>query len=399
MPTTLASRLGAVQPSITLAINAKAAAMRASGTDVVSFGVGEPDFEPPDFALEAAIDAIRKGASKYTAVTGTAELKRAIAADCERRRGFLPELGQICVSVGAKHALFNTALALYEPGDEVIVPAPYWVSYPEQVRMMGAAPIVVETKMNEHFKLQPAALEAAITPRTKALVLCSPSNPTGAAYTKADLRALADVIARHDLWVVVDEIYSQLVYDGFEQSSLAAIAPELRDRIVVIDGVSKSHAMTGWRIGWSIAPKRVAAAIDIVQGQSTTNATAAAQAAAAAALAGPTDAMRAMVDTFAARRAVMVHGLNALHGVSCIMPEGAFYAFADVSELIGNTLAGVRIDSDDTLAMLLLEQAHVACVPGSAFGAPGFVRFSYATSEARIREGLARIAKLLSSTQ
>lgn len=394
MAITLASRLGAVQPSITLAINAKAASMRASGTDVISFGVGEPDFEPPAFVLEAAINAIRVGASKYTAVTGTPALKEAIAADCERRRGYKPALSQICVSVGAKHALFNTALALYEPGDEVIVPAPYWVSYPEQVRMMGATPVVIPTEMHEHFKLHPEALESAITPRTKALVLCSPSNPTGAAYTHKELRAIADVVAKHELWVIVDEIYAQLVYDGFEQVSLATVAPELRDRIVVIDGVSKSHAMTGWRIGWSIAPAALAQAIDIVQGQSTTNATAAAQAAAQAALAGPADAMATMVDTFATRRRVMVEGLNQLPGVQCIMPEGAFYAFADVRALFGCTIEGTRVDNDDVLAMLLLERAHVACVPGSAFGAPGYVRFSYATSEERIREGLARIAKL-----
>lgn len=369
--------------------------MRASGMDVVSFGVGEPDFEPPSFVLDAAIDAIRAGASKYTAVSGTPALKEAIAADCERRRGYKPALSEICVSVGAKHALFNVALALFEPGDEVIVPAPYWVSYPEQVRMMGAAPIVIETRMQEHFKVRADALEAAITPRTKALVLCSPSNPTGAAYTQKELRALADVVARHDLWVVVDEIYAQLVYDGFDQVSLATVAPELRDRIVIVDGVSKSHAMTGWRIGWSIAPAALAQAIDTVQGQSTTNATAAAQAAAQAALRGPADAMSAMVTSFSARRRVMVDGLNTLPGVQCIMPEGAFYAFADVSELVGCTIAGTRVTGDDVLAMLLLEHAHVACVPGSAFGAPGYVRFSYATSEARIREGLARIAALL----
>ena len=394
MSTLLASRLAAVQPSITLAINAKAAAMRASGVDVISFGVGEPDFEPPSFVLEGAISAIRAGASKYTAVTGTAALKDAIAADCERRRGYRPAASDICVSVGAKHALFNAALALYEHGDEIIVPAPYWVSYPEQVRMMGATPVVIETRMQEHFKLRANTLENAITARTKAVVLCSPSNPTGVAYTHSELRALADVVAKHDLWVIVDEIYAQLVYDGFEQVSLATVAPELRDRIVVIDGVSKSHAMTGWRIGWSIAPAPLARAIDVVQGQSTTNAAAVSQAAACAALNGPGDDLLAMVSVFSSRRRVMVGGLNTLPGVQCIMPEGAFYAFADVTQLVGCTIAGIKIENDDVLAMVLLEQAHVACVPGSAFGAPGYIRFSYAVSEERIQEGIERMAAL-----
>jgi aspartate aminotransferase len=404
VPLSLAQRLNAVAPSVTLAMNARAQEMRARGVDVYAFGVGEPDFEPPKHVLEAAKSAIDAGCSKYTAVTGVPALKKAICAYTSRMRGYTPTPDQVCVTVGAKHALFNLALALFEPGDEVVIPAPYWVSYPEQVHIVGAKVVIVETREDEGWRMSPAQLDRAITPKTKAVILCSPSNPTGAAYDEAQMRALLDVLRKHDCWLIVDEIYAELVYDGFKFASTAALAPDLRDRMVIVDGVSKTYAMTGWRIGWSIAPAALTKALDTVQGQSTTNAAAVAQQAALAALEGPLDDLLAMRATFQKRRDVMVNGLNAIPGVSCRMPEGAFYAFADCRGLYGMPWEGAATDAshgshashasrvlrtDEDIAYWLLERAHVAAVPGGAFGAPGYVRFSYATSEERIRAGLA----------
>ena len=388
MPSGLAHRLSVVVPSVTLAVNAKANALRAKGVDVFGFGVGEPDFDPPPFVLEAAKKAIDSGAHKYTAVTGIAPLKKAICDDHARRRGQTIKPENVCVSVGAKHALFNVALSLYEPGDEVILPTPCWVSYPEQVRLVGAEPVLVPTREEDDWQLSPGALERAMTPRTKAVLLCTPSNPTGAAYSEAHIREIAAVLRKHDCWIIVDEIYAELVYDGFKHVSIASIAPDLAERMVIIDGVSKTYAMTGWRIGWAIAPKPLIQAMDVVQGQSTTNATAVAQYAAAAALTGPQDAVEAMRKKFETRRDAMVAGLNMVRGVRCRKPEGAFYAFADCRGLYGVDHDGRPIASDEDVAFFLLERAHVAAVPGGAFGAPGYVRFSYATSEERIAAGL-----------
>jgi aspartate aminotransferase len=397
MPRSLAQRLSVVAPSVTLAMSARAQEMRARGVDVFAFGVGEPDFEPPAHVKEAAKRAIDTGASKYTAVTGIPSLKKAICDATTRRRGWTPTPDQVCVSVGAKHALFNLAVALYDPGDEVIIPAPYWVSYPEQVRMVGATPIIVETREEDGWRMSPADLAKAITPRTKAIVLCTPSNPTGAAYDAAQIRALLDVIEKHDVWLIIDEIYAELVYDGFVHVSAAKLAPGLRDRIIIVDGVSKTYAMTGWRIGWSIAPPHVTKILDMVQGQSTTNASAVAQHAAVAALEGSLDDLLAMRTTFQKRRDVMVAGLNAIEGITCRVPDGAFYAFADCRGLYGIPWKGRVLASDDDIAFWLLDRAHVAAVPGGAFGAPGYVRFSYAVSEDRIRSGLASIAAAVST--
>src|SRR5271165_3069974 len=283
-------------------MNARAMELKAKGVDVFAFGVGEPDFEPPAVVLEAAKKAIDAGASKYTAVTGIPALKEAICDATERMRGWRPKLENVCVSVGAKHALFNLALALYEPGDEIVIPKPYWVSYPEQVRIVGATPVLVDTREEDGWKLSPAQLEKALTPRTKAVILCSPSNPTGIAYTENETRALLDVIRKHDCWLIVDEIYGELVYDGLKFVSAAKIAPDLHDRMVVIDGVSKTFAMTGWRIGWALAPAPLIKALDLVQGQSTTNATAVAQHAAVAALKGPMEDFARIREQFQARR-------------------------------------------------------------------------------------------------
>jgi aspartate aminotransferase len=398
MPLAFAQRLSAVSPSVTLAMNARAADLRAKGADVFAFGVGEPDFDPPAHVLAAAKAAIDAGASKYTAVSGIAPLKKAICDASARSRGFSPKPEQVTVTVGAKHALFNLAIALFEPGDEVIIPKPFWVSYPEQVRMMGAEPVLVDTDESNGWRLTPEALEKAITPRTKAVVLCTPSNPSGAAYPEASMRALLDVLRKHPVWLIVDEIYAELVYDGFEHVSAAKIAPDLLDRIVVVDGVSKTYAMTGWRIGWSIAPAPLAKVLDTVQGQSTTNATAVAQHAALAALTGPQDAIVDIRARFEKRRRAMVEGLSRIPGIRCRMPEGAFYAFADCRGLLGKKHGDKVLANDEDLAFFFLEEAHCATVPGGAFGAPGYVRFSYALSEERIAKGLealaAAIAKL-----
>lgn len=391
MPRSLAQRLNAVAPSVTLAMNARAQDLRAKGVDVFAFGVGEPDFEPPKHVLEAAKRAIDGGVSKYTQVTGIPALKQAICESTARARGWRPAPEQVVVTVGAKHALFNLAVALYEPGDEVVIPAPFWVSYPEQVKMMGATPVHVVTDEASGWRMRPDQLEAVLSPRTKAVILCSPSNPTGTAYTETEIRALLDVVRKHDCWLIVDEIYADLVYDGFQQVSAAKIAPDLHDRIVVIDGVSKTYAMTGWRIGWALGPKALMKALDTVQGQSTTNATAVAQHAAIAALNGPTDDLATMRAAFQRRRDVMVAGLNAIDGIHCRTPEGAFYAFADCRGLYGIQHNGRALATDEDIAFWLLDRAHVAAVPGGAFGAPGYVRFSFAASEERLRAGLAAI--------
>ena len=391
MPRKFADRLSAVAPSATLAMAAHAARLRHEGHKVFSFGVGEPDFDTPGHIRAAAKAAIDKGASHYTAVGGTPELRSAICAATERERGWRPSPNQIIVGCGAKHVLFNLAVTLFEPGDEVIIPAPYWVSYPEQVRLVGATPVIVPTAEKDGFRLQAEALAAALTPRTKAIILCTPSNPTGAAYAAADLRPLLDVLRRHDCWIIVDEIYAELTYDGFEHVSIPVLAEDLRERIVMVDGVSKTYAMTGWRIGWSISPPDLARAIDMVQSQSTTNPAAVSQAAAVAALNGPREEVHAMRAAFARRRTRMVEGLRGLPGVTCRTPEGAFYAFADVRGLYGLEHKEQAMTSDIEVAMWLLEHAHVATVAGTPFGAPGYLRFSYACSEQDIDDGIGAI--------
>ncbi|MCL2778438.1 MAG: pyridoxal phosphate-dependent aminotransferase [Polyangiaceae bacterium] len=391
MSLSFAKRLEVVKPSVTLAMNARAAELRSKGADVFAFGVGEPDFEPPAFVLEAARKAVDKGVSKYTAVTGIAALKEAVCERTRKVRGWSPKPNQVVVTVGAKHALFNLALALYEPGDEVIIPAPYWVSYPEQVKMFGAEPVTVDTTEASGFKMTPEAFDKALSPKTKAVILCTPSNPTGSAYSESELSALLNVWKKSNSWLIVDEIYADLVYDGFVHASVAKLAQDQIDRIVIVDGVSKTYAMTGWRIGWCIAPAPLAKVLDVVQGQSTTNATAIAQHASVAALTGPQEEVERMRSAFEKRRNVMVESLRSLPGVSCRMPEGAFYAFADCRSLYGIPYKGKPIANDEDVAFFMLDEAHVAAVPGGAFGAPGYVRFSYATSEERIRGGIASI--------
>jgi aspartate aminotransferase len=397
-PLPLAKRLGVIQPSATVAISQRARELKAQGVDVLSFSVGEPDFGTPKHICEAAKAAIDRGVGKYTAVRGIPELREAICADSRARRGGAAHgPNEVVVSVGAKHALFNLALALFEEGDEVLIPSPYWVSYPEQVRITGATPVIVPTSAEEGFALSPARLEAAISDRTRALILCSPSNPTGAAYTADQLRALANVAATHNFWIIVDEIYGRLVYDGFEQRSMLEVAPELRDRIIIVDGVSKTFAMTGWRVGWMLGPEHVAKACDTLQGQATTNPPAVSQHAAIAALTGPQEPMEQMRLAFEERRNLIVAGLNAIDGIACRTPEGAFYAFADVQGLIGRRAGDAQLTDDIAVARFFLEEARCAVVPGTPFGSPGFARISYAASTEQIEEGLRRIGQAVAT--
>jgi aspartate aminotransferase len=394
----VAKRLSVVKPSATVAVSDRARELRAQGVDVLSFSVGEPDFDTPEHVGQAAKEAIDAGHTRYTAARGILELREAICErSAERRGGIAHKPSEVVVSVGAKHTLFNLALALYDEGDEVIIPAPYWVSYPEQASIVGAKPVIVETDAAAGFRMTPEALSAAITQRTKALVLCSPSNPTGSAYTAEQLRALADVAAKHKFWLIVDEIYGELVYGGFEQKSILEVAPELKDRIIIVDGVSKTYAMTGWRIGWMLGPAHVAKACDTIQGQATTNPAAPAQYATIAALRGPQEPIEAMRQAFEERRGIIVSGLNAIDGIDCRTPEGAFYAFASVQGLIGKKAGTQTLASDLDVASYLLEEAKCAVVPGTAFGAPGFVRISYAASNDMIREGLRRIGEAVSA--
>lgn len=394
----LAKRLSRIKPSATVAIAQKARELQAKGKDVLSFSVGEPDFDTPAHVREAGKAAIDAGATRYTAAGGTVELRSAICTRSEARRGTFYKPASVVVSVGAKHSLFNLAVVLYDPGDEVIIPAPYWVSYPEQVRMMGAEPVILETREEDGFRVTPEALKATLTPKTKAIILCSPSNPTGSAYAPEQLEALAAVLREHDCWIIVDEIYAELVYGDFQQKSIVEIAPDLKDRIIIVDGVSKTYAMTGWRIGWILGPEEVAAACNKIQGQSTTNPTANAQVAAIAALEGAQECVEQFRSAFEKRRGLIVEGLDALEGVSCGMPEGAFYAFANVKDLVGRKAPGGVLEDDLAVAGYFLDEALCAFVPGSAFGAPGYLRISYACSEKQITDGLTRmrdaIAKL-----
>jgi len=387
LPSSLAKRLDAVVPSATLAMTAKAAELKAAGRKIYTFGVGEPDFETPQYILDAAARALPTS-SHYTAVQGTASLREAICVATERDRGWRPTPDRVTVSVGAKHALFQIAMVLCDPGDEFVIPAPYWVSHPEQVRLFGGEPRIVPTRVQDGWRMAPEALAEALGPRTKAVILCTPSNPTGGAYDEKEIAALAEVLRRHDCWIILDEIYGDMVYDGFEHVSMAKVAPDLKDRIIVVDGVSKTYAMTGWRIGWSIAPPAIAKAQLKVQGQSTTNPTAVAQAAAEAALLGPRDELRRMVEIFTRRRQRIIEGLNSIPGIVADLPRGAFYAFPDVTGLYGIKWGDKRIASASDVSLWQLEKCGIAAVAGEPFGAPGHVRYTYAAAESVIEEAL-----------
>jgi aspartate aminotransferase len=394
-PPRLASRLDTLKPSATASFFQKAAELQARGIEILPFGVGEPDFATPAHICRATEQALAEGKTRYTAVRGISALREAICADSARRRGgVLHRPSEVVVSVGAKHTLFNLCFALLGPGDEAIIPAPCWVSYPDQCRLAGAEPVIVETRAEQGFKLTAEGLQAALTPRTRAIFLCTPNNPTGAAYSRDELSELAHVLRTHDTWIIVDEIYAGLVYEGFAQHSLLEVAPDLRERLIIVDGVSKRFAMTGFRIGWALMPEAVAQACDTLQGQMTTSPTTIAQYAALAALTGPEAPVEQMRGAFEQRRRIVLSELAAL-GLPCRAPEGAFYAFIDVRAHLGRILFGRLVSDDTALAELLLEEIRCSFVPGSAFLTPGYLRMSHAASEAQLREGLARLARAL----
>jgi len=387
----LAQRVSRIQPSPTMAMAARAKALAAQGIEVIDFGVGEPDFDTPDAIKDAAIAAIKAGFTKYTAPSGTEELKHAIIRRLEADQGLRYQPNEIVVSCGAKHTLYNLAQALFEQDDEVLIPAPYWVSYPDQVLLNDATPIFVPTRAEDGFALDPRQFESAITPRTKALILNSPSNPTGAGYTRTQLERIAEVALRHQVIVISDEIYGQIVYDGFRHISIASLSPEMKALTVVVDGVSKSYAMTGWRIGYAAGPAPLMTAVANIQSQSTSNPASISQKAAVAALTGPRTSIDRMVAEFASRRNEMVRRLSAMPGVSCFQPQGAFYAFPDVGSLYGKRHSGAAITGSQPLANYLLEEARIAVVAGASFGDDRHIRLSYATSLEKIRKGLDRM--------
>ncbi|ATQ43756.1 pyridoxal phosphate-dependent aminotransferase [Caulobacter mirabilis] len=384
-----------IAPSATIAISAKARALKAEGRDVIALSAGEPDFDTPDNIKAAAIKAIQDGKTKYTDPDGMPELKAAICAKFERENGLVYKPSQIHVAPGGKPVIYNALVATLNPGDEVIVPAPYWVSYPDMVLLAGGTPIAIETSADTGFKLDPAALEAAITPNTKWLILNSPSNPSGGAYTRADLRAIADVLLRHpQVWVLTDDMYEHLVFDDFEFVTIAQVEPKLYDRTLTMNGVSKSYAMTGWRIGYAGGPEALIKAMGKMISQTTSNPSSISQWAAVEALNGPQDFIKPNQKLFQKRRDLVVSMLNQAQGIHCPTPEGAFYVYPSVAGLIGKTApSGKVIETDEDFAGELLESEGVAVVHGAAFGLSPFFRISYATSEDVLEEACARIQR------
>ena len=391
----LAHSLSRIKPSATIAVTDKARELRAAGRDVIGLGAGEPDFDTPDNIKEAGIKAIRDGKTKYTAVDGIPELKQAIAAKFKRENNLSYRIDEISVGTGGKQVLFNALMATLNPGDEAIVPAPYWVSYPEIVSLAGATPVIVPTTMKGGFKLTAAALDKAITPKTKWLILNSPSNPSGAAYTRQELKALTDILVGHaHVWVLTDDMYEHVTYDDFEFSTPAEIEPRLKERTLTLNGVSKAYAMTGWRIGYGAGPAMLIKAMAKLQSQSTTNPSSISQWAAVEALTGPQDFIPRNNAVFRARRDLVVSMLNQAPGISCPRPEGAFYVFPSCEGTIGKTSAGgVKIATDQDFVTALLEEEGVAVVQGSAFGLAPFFRISYATSNEALDEACTRIQR------
>ena len=389
--TVLAERTKLIKPSVTLAIAAKAGKLRADGIDVVNFSAGEPDFDTPEHIKAAAIDALRKGMTKYTDVKGIEPLRAAIAQKYQEEYGLSYRKEDIIVSCGAKHALYNLLQAVVNPGDEVLIPAPYWVSYADMALLAGGVPKLIATDESSGFRITPEQLQTALSPRTKVFILNSPGNPTGATYSKDELLAIGKVLAQHPCLIFADDIYDKIVYDGFAVHNIVALCPHLRERTIIINGVSKTYAMTGWRIGYAMGAGDVIAAAGKIQSQSTSNPTSIAQWAALAALRGPQDTVAVMVREFQKRRAVMVELLNAIAGIHCLKPAGAFYVFPNIAALIGKSSNGKKLNSPCDVADYLLEEAKVAGVPGEDFGSQQHIRFSYATSLPDIEKGCMRI--------
>jgi aspartate aminotransferase len=396
MSSRISARIGAIQESATLAIDAKAKALKAAGEPVIGFGAGEPDFPTPDNIVEAAIVAAKDPAMhRYTPAGGLPELKEAVVFKTKRDSGYVCTAANVLITNGGKQAVYNTFATLCDPGDEVIVQAPYWVTYPEAIQLAGGKPVYVNSDITTGFKVTVDQLEAARTPRTKIFLFVSPSNPTGAVYSPDEVRAIGEWAASHDLWVVTDEIYEHLLYGGREISSIATIVPALGDRVVILHGVAKTYAMTGWRVGWMIGAPDVIKAATNLQSHATSNVNNIAQRAAVTALNGDLSAVAMMREAFDRRRLTIARLLSEVPGFTCIEPEGAFYAYPSVEGVLGRTIRGTVVDSSITLANLILEHAKVAIVPGEAFGTPGYARLSYALGDADLAEGVGRINSLL----
>ncbi|SEI71143.1 pyridoxal phosphate-dependent aminotransferase [Pseudooceanicola nitratireducens] len=395
----LSDTLSRVKPSPTIAVTNKARELKAAGKDVIGLGAGEPDFDTPQNIKDAAIAAINEGKTKYTAVDGTPELKEAICAKLKRDNNLTYTPDQVTVGTGGKQVLYNALMATLNPGDEVLIPAPYWVSYPDMVLLAGGTPTFVEGALETQFKITPEQLDAAITPKTKWLIFNSPSNPTGAGYSADELKALTDVLKKHpQVWIMTDDMYEHLAYDDFKFCTPAEIEPELYDRTLTVNGVSKAYAMTGWRIGYAAGPKDLIKAIGKIQSQSTSNPCSISQAAAVEALNGPQDFIASNNEVFVRRRNLVCEMLNAIDGITCPVPEGAFYVYPSIAGLIGKTTpAGVKIEDDETFATALLEDKGVAVVFGAAFGLSPNFRVSYATSDEALKDACTRIQEFCAS--
>ncbi|MCH1964696.1 pyridoxal phosphate-dependent aminotransferase [Paraclostridium sordellii] len=390
----ISNKLKSIQPSVTLAITAKAKSLKAQGVDIIGFGAGEPDFRTPKHIREAAIDAIENESIGYTAASGMDSLKQAICDKLKRDNNLEYTKEQIVVSNGAKHSLFNTLSAICNPGDEVIVPNPYWVSYPELIRLVDVKPVFVECPEEAEFKYTVEALEKAITENTKAIILNTPNNPTGTAYKEEDLKAIADLAVKNNIYVISDEIYEKLLYEG-NHKSIASFNEDIKDLTIVVNGVAKAYAMTGWRIGYTACNKEIAKTMSNFQSHATSNPNTIAQYATIAALNAPEDSLNEMLDAFRERRDYMVDKINSIDNLSCLKPQGAFYVMVNISKLLGKTMDGKVINTSIDFADYLLENAKVAVVPGIGFGNDNYVRLSYATSLENIKDGLDRIEKAI----
>jgi len=388
-------RIQSIQPSMTLAVDAKAKKLRASGIDVIGFGAGEPDFNTPDKIKQAGIEAIEKNSTHYTPVGGIEALKQAIVDKFRRDNNLVYEKNQVLVSCGAKHSLFNLAQVLWEEGDEIIVPSPYWVSYPDIIRYAGAKPVIIDTLGENQFKITPDQIESVVTPSTRAIIINSPSNPTGSAYSKKELEAVAECALRNKLLIVSDEIYEKIVFDGFEQCSICSLDREVQDNSVLINGVSKSYAMTGWRIGYLAASEEIVKQTGKLQGQSTSNPTSISQSASIVALNQGEADVQFMVEEFQRRRDALVECLLGIPAVACYKPVGSFYTFPDFSAFYGRSFKGEKVEGSIQLAEFLLSEGNVALVPGIAFGADKNLRMAFASSMDTIKQGVAQIMKTL----
>jgi len=387
----LSSRILAIKPSPTLAITVKANALQAEGRDIIGFGAGEPDFDTPVHIKRAAIKAIEDGFTKYTPVDGIIELKDAIISKLYVDNQLKYNRSEVVVSCGAKHSLYNLCQVLFEEGDEVIIPSPYWVSYLDMVILSGAKPVILKTTESQGFKLQPQQLEAAITKNTRAVIINSPSNPAGVVYTASELEALAEIILRKDIPVISDDVYEKIIYDDKPFKNVASLSEELKKMTIVVNGVSKAYSMTGWRIGYAAGSQEIISAVTKLQSQNTSNPTSIAQKAAVEALNGPQNSVTEMVEEFRKRRDAIVEKLNAIPGITCMIPQGAFYVFPDVSALFGRSYHGIVISNSSDFTAFLLDEANVAVVPGVDFGHDNHIRLSYATSLKNIEEGLKRV--------